>query len=270
MTQATVIQALKSMATIAVRSLLTLIAAYPLSTYAGSTDSKHSISSLNLAATDWCPYSCDSSQSPGFVTEAMTHALAKENITLTVTILPWTRAIKMTEQGQFDGLLTASLSEAPGFHITESPSGEYQVCLYSHPDSSFTHNDRESFNDVILGGIQDYGYGKPIDDIINAPRAAEQIYLLSSSNPLLSLVEMTYKRRIDTFAEDKHVLEHYLKDKENQQLKNSGCLEKHLFFTAISPHYEKRKEAITLLNKLLASDDYKLFYTQAQQRYSAP
>jgi polar amino acid transport system substrate-binding protein len=249
-------------------AFLLLIAWAPLSTYANDAGNSSLITSLSFAAADWCPYSCRDANYPGFVTEAMRHALTKYDITLSVTILPWTRAIKMTEQGKFDALLTAIPTEAPGFHLTEKPSGQYQICLFSLPDSSFTYKDRISFKGLVLGAIQDYGYGKPIDDMIKRPLPDEQVYSLSSSDPLHSLVEMAHKNRIDTFVEDRFVVKNYLKKNNHRQLKNSGCLEAVPFFTAISPSYKNHKEAIILLNKVLNSDDYKLRYAQAQQRYS--
>jgi len=120
----------------------------------------------------------------------------------------------------------------------------------------------------VLGAIQDYRYGKPIDDIIDAPVSGEQIYFVSSSKHLYSLHEMTYKNRRDTFAEDRLVLGNYLQNHKNRPLKNVGCLERAPLFTAISPSYKNHKEVITLLNKVLDSEVYKTLYKQAEQRYT--
>tara|TARA_R110001599_G_C12225326_1_gene657638 strand:+ start:1247 stop:2098 length:852 start_codon:yes stop_codon:yes gene_type:complete len=249
-------------------ALFVLLTLAPLTICADEPRITSAIATLNLASTDWCPYSCDDPGKPGFITEAMTQALANYDISLSVSILPWSRAIKMTEQGNFDGLLIAIPGEAPGFRLTEKPSGQNNNCLFSLPDSVFTYHDRGSLNGVVLGAIQDYRYGKPIDDIIDAPVSGEQIYFLSSSKPLYSLVEMTYKNRIGTFVEDRLVLGNYLQSHKNRPLKNVGCLERAPLFTAISPSYKKHKEVITLLNKLLDSEDYKSLYKQAEQRYT--
>lgn len=77
------------------------------------------VETLNLAAADWCPYSCASPSQPGFIAEALREILSLNGIELTVTVLPWSRAIKEAELGLYDGLLTAVESEAPDFFIDE-------------------------------------------------------------------------------------------------------------------------------------------------------
>jgi len=223
--------------------------------------------SLHLAAADWCPYSCDSADHPGAIAEAVTELLATQNITLKVSVLPWTRAIKLAELGKVDGLLTAIESEVPQLRLTSPKTGEYQVCLFTEASHHFLFHDRNSFSGLTVGVIQDYGYGEPLDSIIENPSVDENVYTVTSSRPLHSLVEMTLKGRIDTFAEDSLVLANYLKQTGKSRIKNVGCLTEIPFYTAISPAKPYHETLIKTLNTLFASDEYASIYAQAMQRY---
>lgn len=46
-------------------------------------------SSIKLAATDCCPYTCDSKQEPGIVVEYLQEILAHYDIALDIRYLPW-------------------------------------------------------------------------------------------------------------------------------------------------------------------------------------
>ena len=233
-----------------------------------SLDTPPPTSELNLAAADWCPYSCADPEAPGIVAEALRATLGDFGIDLQVKVFPWSRALKMAEMGQVDGLLTAVPSEAPGFIFTDSPSGQYQICVYSRRNSNLRFDGRNSLRGLTLGAIQDYGYGEPLDSIIAAPKADEGVYIASNSAPLRSLIEMTKKFRIDAFVEDKLVLARELGSKDERQLRSAGCLESVPFFTAISPKHESGKAIAVFLSKLYASDTYIRNYQSSQEHYA--
>ena len=225
------------------------------------------VETLNLAAADWCPYSCASPSQPGFIAEALQEILRLNGIELTVTVLPWSRAIKEAELGYYDGLLTAVESEAPDFLLTNTSTGSYEICVYGNPERPFTYKQREDLEGKTLGVIQDYSYGDPIDSLVNAPRENEQVYSVSSSKPLNSLVEMVLRGRIDAFAEDRNVLSYFQKANNTDKVTSMGCLQHVEFFTAISPAHPKSSELRDFLNKVLSSKDYLVIRLEAQQRY---
>lgn len=224
---------------------------------------------LHFAAADWCPYTCNNGDHPGVITETVTEILAQNNIQLSVSVLPWSRAVKLAELGQIDGLLTAIESEAPQLALTQQANGHYQVCLFSEDSHHFVYHGRKSLQGIKLGAIQDYGYGEPIDSIIKAPREGESVYRVSNTNPLHSLVEMTVKGRIDTFAEDSLVLANYLQTNEKANIKNVGCLPATPFYSAISPKKVYHQALLKLLNTLYSSEAYRAIYQQTLKRYGS-
>lgn len=223
---------------------------------------------LRLASTNWCPYICEEQQSSGFIVNYMRALLATKNIELEVTVLPWSRAINMAQQGRLDGLLTAVESEAEGFKLTNEPTGSYQICLYSRLDDSISYTDRASLQNITLGGVKEYGYGEPIDSVLRSPEAGESSELVSSDKPLDQLIRMLEARRIDLFAEDKHVVDHFLTTHPEQEPPRlAGCLKEVPFYTAISPKTENSEQWIELLNGLLKSDGAEKMYIKARTEF---
>jgi len=247
--------------------ITSLLISLPALSNAGEENTTQFQRSLNLAAADWCPYTCSTPNKPGFITEALIQLLKINNIALKVTVLPWSRAIRMARQGSYDGLLTAIVSEAPHFQFTKRPSGHYQICFYTHRSSTFEYSDRSSLSGIKLGGIRDYGYGEPIDSILKEPRGDEHVYLISNSAPLSSLVGMTELKRMDTFVEDSMVVAEYLTNNPNANIKKAGCLESIPFYTALSPKLQHKSALLQELDKLLQSPMHLLLVQEARARY---
>jgi len=226
------------------------------------------VSRLNLASTNWCPYICRDANYPGYIVEYMRELLAKENIVLEVTVLPWTRAIEMSRQGKFDGLLTAVDAEAPDFFLSHEAIDSYQMCFYGRDGSKFRYSGRESLANKVIAGIQDYGYGEPFDSMVTDPGPDEKVILISSSKPLQSMFGMLMKKRIDLFIEDRAVVEQFLHQRSSTAaLRNSGCLKRIPFFLALSPGRSNARELMAQLDQLLASQLADQIRFEARQRY---
>lgn len=223
---------------------------------------------LHLASTDWCPYVCDDKDNPGFIVEYLKELFSLHNITLMVTIVPWSRAIHMAQNGHVDGLVTATEAEAPGFHLTHTPAGAYQMCFFSKKADTFVYTGRKSLSGRVIGAIKDYGYGEPVDSMIAQPKDNEKIIFLSTSSPLYSLVGMLEMSRFDLFIEDSTVVEKFLNDSPNTyDIRKAGCLEKVPFYTAISPKYKQSKQLVDKLNNILDSNAANLYRQKARQHY---
>ncbi|WP_250659254.1 substrate-binding periplasmic protein [Alkalimarinus coralli] len=237
----------------------------PASLLASKSTTKQS---LHFATTDWCPYICDDENSPGFIIEYLTKSLAAHNISLEISIFPWSRAIHMAQTGAVDGLATATEVEAPGFLFTEVPTGSYQMCFYSQEFDEFTYSDRASLSNKAIGAIKGYGYGEPIDSMIAMPLEHEKITLLATSNPLYSLIGMLEASRIELFIEDEAVVRHFLnQNAEKYKIRKAGCLDQVPFYTAISPNNDNGILIAEKLSRILASDLAHTYYLNARKRY---
>lgn len=214
---------------------------------------------IHLAATDWCPYSCDVSDQPGIVTEYLTRLLASHNIDLKVEILPWGRAIHYANTGKVAGLLTAVPSEAPNLHFTSIPTMTYSVCFFSKKESDWQFNTAASLKSRILGASLNYSYGEEVDPYIERNKDNRFIYLITGDNKITRFASMLQNNRLDSFIEDQYVTEWQLKALGDQRgdIKSSGCLPSHPFYVAINPGLEWSQEFIDLLDLLLAQESSK-------------
>jgi ABC-type amino acid transport substrate-binding protein len=224
---------------------------------------------LNLTSTDWCPYICADKGKPGFIVEYMTELLARNGVSLKVDVFPWSRSISLARQGEYDGVLTATESETPDFHLTTYLSGTYQDCLFKRIGSDISYKDRASFQNLVLGGIKDYGYSEPMNSVIANPQEGEKTYLISHADPLKLLIQMADKGRVDLFVEDQAVLNYFIKLNPDQNLvERAGCVDAKPFYTAISPKSVNGEYWLMLLNKALNSMEAKELYEEAKARYS--
>ncbi len=223
---------------------------------------------INLASTNWCPYVCDSPSRPGYVVEYMRALLKLKNTTLQVTILPWSRAIEMSRQGHFDGLLTAVEAEAPDFILTRQKIDDYQMCFYRLSNSTFRYEDRASLKNRHFAAIQDYGYGKPIDDVISATKDNERVTLINSSKPIQSMSGMLRLKRIDAFIGDSAVITRYLQEhRSDETIEQAGCLAKVPFFLAVSPTTKRHSAILERIEDVLSDDRAPDLLLKAKQHY---
>ena len=222
---------------------------------------------LTFAATNWCPYICDSPEKKGFIVDYLTELLATRDIELTVEILPWSRAIMAARNGQYDGLLTSTPIEAPSFHFPQQPTGIYQMCFFSGNRDVFIYTGRNSLKGVTLGVVKDYGYGEPLDSVINRPEKDEYILSVASSAPLKQLVNLAKVGRVDLFIEDSMVMAHYQLIHQEAAIQQLDCFNKIPFFTAISPQHTASNELTALFNELLSSQQASKLYLKKQNAY---
>jgi polar amino acid transport system substrate-binding protein len=173
------------------------------------------------------------------------------DIELRIQTYPWSRAIKLAETNQVDGLLTAIQSEAPDLIYTKTPITNYQVCFFTSQSNPWTYKEIFSIGSNILGVIQDYGYGEPLDSYIDN-NTNQQLQEISGLNGTERLLNMLLKGRVDIIAEDPKVLGAVAKQNvmDIQQVKMSGCFKSQPFYLALSPS-EDNKSIIKKLDILL-------------------
>lgn len=196
---------------------------------------------LNLATTNWCPYTCSFEQYQfGAIGHYIKEILAAEDIEVTIESFPWSRAIKLANNKAVSGLLTSTPQEAPNLLFTTVPISTYQVCFYTRKDSQWTYKPSLNIDDRILGIIQDYGYGKPIDSFVAEAENKNNIIAISGSSGVQRLVNMLLNKRVDIIVEDSLVIATEFPQKKNQ-IKQSGCLPETPFYLSLTDTPEHRK-----------------------------
>jgi len=206
---------------------------------------------LRLATTDWCPYACkQNGASSGIVYEYVSEVLADVGVQPEITFYPWTRAIRESEKGSVDGLLTAVQEEAPHLLMSREPIMNFQMCFLSRDDKRWQYDGQESLEKINLGVISDYSYGEPLDSYLNSPRSDSKVYVVTGANAVERLFEMLKRGRVDAIADDSKVLQWQAKKlKLNiKKFHQSGCMESHPFYIGIDPRLPWAREILEIFD----------------------
>ncbi|GGD59147.1 substrate-binding periplasmic protein [Lacimicrobium alkaliphilum] len=166
---------------------------------------------LVLAADLWCPYNCEpDSDKPGFMVEIARAVFAQKGIDVEYRLMPWSRAVQSTREGDFDAVIGATLNDAPGFVFPAVEQGQMLTSLWVLPEFKWRYQRIASLSDVILGVSAGYSYGADIDGYVADPRNQNYIHVLFGTKPLAQGLKMLKAGRIDVMVEDESVFRYHV------------------------------------------------------------
>jgi len=204
---------------------------------------------ITIAADNWCPVNCDPSDSkPGIMVEIAEHVFSNAGHTVIYKILPWSRAIKLSREGEITGIIGAFVGDAPDFIFPENEllmiSGN---TFFVAKESTFVYQNISSLADVQLGAIRDYDYGELLNDYI---KKGKNVQILSGENPLERMIQMLLIGRVDVVIEAAPVLWHTAaKMNVKDKLKAAGrASDAEKCYIAFSPKNAKSKEYAKILS----------------------
>lgn len=210
---------------------------------------------INLAADDWCPYTCNpASGKAGFIIDISKEIFKKHGIKLKYRFITWTNAIQKTRRGKYHGIVGAFKSDAPDFIFPQQAVGIAENIIYAHPDDFNQYKTLDDFKYVSLGLIQDYSYGDELDKYVQQHKNnREKIQLNTGSEPLYRNIEKVLKRQIDATIEDKAVMAfHQNNYPEQTPLKAITTWQSEAIYVAFSPRKEESEHLAKLFDKGLA------------------
>lgn len=229
-----------------IRICCALLSLCVFSVYALPEKSENDQKELTLATTRWCPYTCfDERKEFGIVGLYIEKILSSHNIHLSVVSYPWSRALRLVQSKEVDGLLTATPAEAPELLFSDAPIGNYQMCFYTLNSNKLMFDKSIDFGDNLLAVVQDYGYGEPLDSYIKIDKSITSI---SGSNVTDRLISLLIKGRVDVIVTDKLVVDYKIANHQIDvnTLKQAGCLVENDFYLALSPSEENKSLLIKL------------------------
>ncbi len=168
-----------------------------------------------IAADEWCPFNCEpNSTMPGYMVEVTRRAFELDNPNHSVTyrILPWQRAISMAKHKSIDGIIGATEKEAEGLHLTTRSLGISDSIFFVQSHSPWRFDDIKNGTDqrVQIGGVKGYDYSTEFDNYaLNNPK---NIFYVYGENPLIMLINLLKKKKINALIEDGPVFWFKLKE----------------------------------------------------------
>ncbi|WP_028775222.1 substrate-binding periplasmic protein [Shewanella waksmanii] len=235
---------------------MTLLASATLPAFASAGETAAAPVSANIlkvAATDWCPQTCENSAQAGYILDVTQAVFAQSEYHLVVEYFPWTRAVRLTEQGQFDLLLGPTKTEAPNLRFPVAPVGQQKMCFFTKADSSWRYQGVESLQGQQIGVILDASLGE-----INDYKQANPHQFQVLSQPTTYLKQSIAKlrlNRIDSFLFTQIAVEYELAQQNVQEeFINAGCVAAENIYVAFSPKMTaaKLQQVMTVFDKRMA------------------
>ncbi len=207
-----------------------------------------------LASDNWCPFNCEpESQNPGYMIEIARAAFEPLGHTVTYTLVPWSRAIKDTRRGKYQGIIGGYKSDAPDFIYPENELGMIGMSIFVTKDAEWKYTGLDSLSVISLGVIRDYEYSTEINRYIDEHLGeANRIQMLSGDEPLAINIRKLIRGRIDALIETPPVLWYTAKELGvTDELKSAGvAVEAKKAYIAFSPaEPEKSKKYAQILSE---------------------
>ena len=208
---------------------------------------------ITITADEWCPYNCEAkSENKGYMIEIAKNIFEKEGYELVYIVSKsWEDAIKQTRDGKFNAVVGALKSEVPDFIFPRQTQGTSSDSFFVKKNSTWHYDGVESLNQVTLGCIKDYGYGKDIDAyVLKNINDIKKVQCISGNRALYQNAKKLLYNTIDMMIEDPNVLEYNFRLKgTNIPFKMVGYTNAEDIYIAFSPHNHNSKKYAEILSK---------------------
>lgn len=209
-----------------------------------------SAETIRLGGDNWCPYNCDpKSPNPGYQVELAKEILEAKGRKVEYVLLPWSRAVEEATSGRIDGLVGAVPEGKPTFAFPAVETGVSQACFFALKTSTWKYDGVESLAKQPIGIIQDYFYGKKLDDYFRG-RKNKYVQAAIGDDALPKLISKTNLGRLTAFLEDANVTKLTLMNmKLADRFKIVGCSDKKdIVSIGFSPKNPNAKEYAQLIS----------------------
>jgi len=215
------------------------------------TSSETGADVITLVADEWCPYNCvPYTDTPGFIIEIAEFAFERLGHTIHYTIIPWTRAIRGTREGLYDGIVGTGREETPDFVFPEHELGLAAHIFYVKQGAAWKFTGLESLEQISLGVIQDYSYGNLYETYIKPNIADEnRIQMVSGNTGLKRNIKKLLAGRIDALVEDRAVFRYFLyQTKTPDQFVEAGAAYEEKVYIAFPPDHPHAQRYAEILS----------------------
>lgn len=218
--------------------------------------------SISLSYLDYPPFCGEKLLNGGPMTEIITAAFQNQGYAITLEQLPWSRALKWTKEGDFDGIFTAWYRDARLEDFSySSPLPDNQLVLFKRKTDNIQYEKLEDLKPYSIGVVR--GYANPPNfeaanlnlEVVNTDR--QNLLKLSQSHIDLALIDKEVGRYIlrSEFPE--------IADKLDWIEPAIHTEKQYLMFSKARPDYEQKREDFNLgLKNIKASGLYQTILTK--------
>jgi len=212
---------------------------------------------ITIVADEWCPYNCEEgSAKPGFMVEIAEEVFKKTGHDIVYKTMSWDRALEAVHKGQYYAAIGATRREGEDLIFPAKPQGYSRSYFYVRTSNNWNYEGIKSLDKMRVGFLEDYSYGKALDNYIEKYKDDKSRIIMSSGEePLEEKVTSILRRDIEAFPEDNYVMGYYLSNNNKLGLLRKAGLvtEKpsprdEEVFIAFSPVRVKSKEFVKILS----------------------
>ncbi len=166
---------------------------------------------LRLVANYWPPFNDRTMPGNGIATELVVEALTRAGYHTHYSEVPWARALRGLEQGEYDVLINSWYSASrESYGLYSEPYMINRLRFLQRKDAAIPYAELEDLYPYRIAVMQGYAYGPEFDA---DPRLNK---FAVSGFP--SAVRMLMARRVDAFLEDEYVIRYFLQ-RERQEIR---------------------------------------------------
>lgn len=206
---------------------------------------------VHLVSDCWKPYICGEREGEeGIAVDIARQIFTKAGYQFKFSKLPWNRAVLETRKGLYNGIVCATKGDAPDFIYPEEHVTVQKTCFFVRKESEWQYSSLASLDQVVLGTIDGYHYSKELDSYIEEEKEGDKLQAVFGEQPLKQNVLKLKGKRISAFIEDPAVVQHYIAEKNEQELKSAGCVEDQVkLYIPFSPELPESHLYAELLSK---------------------
>ena len=211
-----------------------IVATLALSTLAFSSNAEP----LRVSTIDWCPQICPEGKLPGYVIETAQKIFKDSPYELSTKDFPWTRAIKLVEDGENHALLSPAKAEAPKLLFPKHEIGIQRMCFFTQKESSWQYTGLASLKGLKIGVANDTSI-EELNEYMNNNK--KQFGVLPYNNTYIKKsIKKLEANRIDTFifTYNSTVYEMHERGVFNKY-RSAGCVSVAKIYMAFTPDTSK-------------------------------
>lgn len=168
---------------------------------------------LSIRADDWFPVNGKpGSRQEGVYIDLVRDIVEAAGHTLDYRLMSWDAAVAAVKAGDYDCVVGATPSDAPGFVYTAQPWMRFDNVFYALADRQLAVAGVDSLEQHVVGVIEGYSYGDALDAYVAAHKADPARVQLTTigRNPLETLVNRLVTGKVDVVVESEVVMQSHL------------------------------------------------------------
>ena len=206
----------------------------------------------SVRADNWCPYNCEpKAAAPGYMIEILELAAKAGGHTVDYKLMPWSRALLETRDGQISAVVGLTGNDRDGLVITDK-MGVDSTCFFVNEGDAFKYTGAADLTKIrSVGTVQGYEYAPEFMtwQKTNGPK----VQATAGDDALVTNAKKLKANRIQSFIENTTVVD--FARKANPELKgivSAGCFASVDLFAGFSAKNPKAQAMAKATNAKMA------------------